>query len=465
MGMDIFTKTLYNILVSVNFTNGGMFKMMKFNKLVASAAAFALAATVVGCTPTIGKGTEMAMTADGYDVSSGMFIFYTIQAYEDAANILQTKNGTAPTVKEVKNAHIDDIEALDWIQNKATEYCLTIAAIENEFNRIGGQLSSEELSEIEQAADSFIDSEQNSIYAKNGVGKESLKNVISATGSGSNYYGGYEYMQKYIFDHYYGFEGEKGCTEEELKEYFDENFARVKYISISMTDENGEALSDDKKQELHRKAEEYAKKINSEKDEMGKMHKMDEMQEDYDEYVAAQTTAAEGEETTTTTTTTTTTATTATDSDGNPVTTTTDPYENERLVQRYTTTTADETEDDSAASTTTTAAEESDAEKADREFKEYVFSEELGKNKAEVYPYDDNTIYVIIRGDLKERMTEDDYWSEDYIYNLQLLKYNDDFVDYLEKLSDNIVPQKNSSSFRRYEPFKLDLSSLEPQDQ
>ncbi|MDE6848042.1 MAG: hypothetical protein K2J44_01685, partial [Ruminococcus sp.] len=405
-------------------------------------------------------GTEMAMTADGYDVSSGMFIFYTIQAYEDAASILQTKNGTAPTVKEVKNAHIDDIEASDWIQNKATEYCLTIAAIENEFNRIGGQLSSEELSEIEQTADNFVDSEQNSIYTKNGVGKESLKNVISATGSGSNYYGGYEYMQKYIFDHYYGFEGEKGCTEEELKDYFDDNFARVKYISISMTDENGEALSDDKKQELLRKADEYAKKINSEKDNMEKMYKMNEMQEDYDEYVAAQTTSAEDEETTTTTTTTT----TATDSDGNPVTTTTDPYENERLVQRYTTTTVGETEDDSTTSTTTADEEESDAEKADREFKEYVFSEELGMNKAEVYSYDENTIYVIIRGDLRERMTEDDYWSEDYIYNLQLLRYNDDFVDYLEKLSESIVPQKNSSSFKRYEPFKLDLSSLEPED-
>lgn len=434
--------------------------MMKFNKLVASAAAFALAATVVGCTPTIGKGTETAMNADGYDVSSGMFIFYTIQAYEDAASILQEKNGTAPTVKEVKNAHIDDIEASDWIQNKATEYCLTIAAIENEFNRIGGQLTSEELTEIDKVADGFVDSEQNSIYTKNGVGKESLKNVISATGSGSNYYGGYEYMQKYIFDHYYGFEGEKGCSEEELKDYFDENFARVKYISINMTDENGEALGDDEKKKLRSKADEYAKEINNEKDIMDKMHRMDEMQEDYDEYVASMTTTAEGEETTTTTTTTTTTA-TETDEDGNVVTTTTDPYENERLVQRYTTTTADETEDESATTTTTT---ESDADKADREFKEYVFSDKLGMNKAEVYDYDENTIYVIIRGDLRERMTEDDYWSEDYIYNLQLLKYNDDFVDYLEKLSDSIVPQKNNSSFKRYEPFKLDLSSLEPEE-
>lgn len=428
--------------------------MMKFNKFVATAMSFALAVTAVGCTPTIGKGTEMAMTADGCDISSGLFIFYTIRAYEDAADIIQEKNGTAPTVKEVKNSHIDNMEASDWIQDKATEYCMNIAAIENEFNRIGGQLTSEELSEIEELADNQIDPDGKDIYSKNGVGKDSIKKIISTTGSGSNYYGEYEYMQKYIFEHYYGFEGEKGCTEDELKNYFDENFARVKYISIDMTDEEGEPLSDDDKKALRRKAEEYVKEINAEKDAMDKMYKMNECMEDYDEYISTQTTSAEDEETTTTTTTTTT-----TDTDETQTTTTTDPYENERLVQKYTTTTADESSTDSTA--TTTADEETDYEKAEREYKQFVF-EKLETNKAEIYEYDEDTLYVIIKGDLRERMTEDDFWSEEYIYSLQLLKYNDDFVDYMEGLADNIVPEKNTSSFKRYAPFKLDLSSLEP---
>ena len=429
--------------------------MMKFNKLVATAMSFTLLATATSCTPTIGKGTEMAMTADGTDISSGLFIFYTIRAYQDAVNIIEEKNGTTPTVKEVKNSHIDDVEASDWIQDKATEYCMNITAIENEFNRIGGQLTSEELAEIDELAESRLDPEGTDIYSKNGVGKESIKKIISTTGSGNNYYGEYEYMQKYIFDHYYGFEGEKGCTEDELKDYFDENFARVKYISIDLTGEDGEPLSDDEKQALRRKAEEYVKQINSVTDNMQKMYKMNDCMEDYDEYVATQTTAVEGEEETTTTTTTTT-----TDTDDTQTTTTTDPYENERLIQKYTTTTADESSTDPTVTTTT--AEESDYEKADREYKQYVF-EKLEMNKAEVYPYDDNTLYVIMRGDLRERMTEDDLWSEDYTYSLQLMKYNDDFTDYLEGLADNMVPDKNSSSFRRYAPFKLDLSSLEPQ--
>ncbi|MDE6500937.1 MAG: hypothetical protein K2L10_02490 [Ruminococcus sp.] len=427
--------------------------MMKFNRLLAAATSFALVATAVGCTPTIGKGTEMAMTADGYDVSSGLFIFYTIRAYQDAAEIIAEQNGTQPTVKEVKSSHIDNLEAEDWIQDKATEYCMNIAAIESEFNKIGGELTSEELTDIDDMADQQLDPEGTDIYSKNGVGKESIKTIIKAIGSGSNYFGGYEYMQKAIFDYYYGFDGSKGCTEEELKDYFDENFARVKCITIDLTDEEGESLSDDAKRALRRKAEDYVRKVNAEKDNMEKMYKMNEMKEDYEEYISTQTTASEDEETTTTTTTTTT-----TDADDTQTTTTTDPYENERLVQRYTTTTADETEDDSTATTT---AEESDAEKADREYKQFVF-EKLEMNKATLYEYDEDTLYVVIRGDLRERMTEDDYWSEDYIYNLQLLRYNDDFTDYMESLAENMIPEKNNSSFKRYAPFKLDLSSLEP---
>lgn len=430
--------------------------MMKFNKLVAAAASFALAVTAVGCTPTIGKGTEMAMTADGYDISSGLFIFYTIRAYQDAADIIAEQNGTEPTVKEVKASHIDNLEAEDWIQDKATEYCMNIAAVEKEFEKIGGELTSDELKEIDQMADQRVDSDGTDIYSKNGVGKDSIRTIIKATGSGNNYFGEYEYMQKAIFDHYYGFEGEKGCTEDELKDYFDENFARVKYISINLADEEGEPLSDDDKRALRRKAEEYVREVNAETDNMEKMYKMNEMQEDYDEYISTQTTASGDEETATTTTTTTTAGT-----DSTQTTTTTDPYENERLVQRYTTTTADETEDDSAVTTTT--AEETDEEKADREYKQFVF-EKLEMNKATLYEYDENTLYVVIRGDLRERMTEDDFWSEDYIYSLQLLRYNDDFMDYMEGLAENMIPEKNNSSFKRYAPFKLDLSSLEPKD-
>lgn len=102
-------------------------------------------------------------------------------------------------------------------------------------------------------------------------------------------------------------------------------------------------------------------------------------------------------------------------------------------------------------------------EKADREYKQFVF-EKLEMNKATLYEYDANTLYVVIRGDLRERMTEDDYWSDEYIYSLQLLRYNDDFVDYMENLAENIIPEKNNSSFKRYAPFKLDLSSLEPKE-
>jgi len=434
--------------------------MKKSRKLISVATALVLTAVSSGCavpSVTIGKGTEKAMSVDGCDISSGIFIFYTIQAYQEASQILKSQNNEEPSVKDVKNSTIDGLDATDWIQNKAVEYCKTLASVQNEFQKIGGQLTDSELDEINTTAESYYESEQNKVFTANGVGLESFKTIIGTLGSGSSYSGGYEYMQQYVFDHYYGFDGEKGCTEDELKDYFDENFARVKFISMSLTDSEGNKLSEDEQKKVRKKAEQYAKQINSEKDNMDKMFKMNELKDDYDEYVATQTTPADDESAETTTTTTTTTA----EPDATQTTTTTDPYENETLVQKYTTTAKPDVEVSDGTEESSEETEETDAEKASREYKQFVF-EKLDMNKATVYDYDENTIYVIIRGDLRERMTEDDYWSEDYIYNLQLLRYNDEFTEYLKDLSEKATAEKVSASFRRYAPFKLDLSSLEP---
>ncbi len=181
------------------------------------------------------------------------------------------------------------------------------------------------------------------------------------------------------------------------------------------------------------------------------MLELDEVSKDYDEYIAAQTTTAEGETTTTTTTTT-------TDADAEETTTTTDPYANERLIQKSTTTAAEEKED--SENSETEAAEETDYDKNNRLFNEFLFND-ITKGKAEIYDFSEDTIYVVIRGDLRERMTEDDYWSEDYISRLQSLRYYDEFIDMLENKADQLNYDKNKSAFRRYAPFKLELETEE----
>ncbi|MDE7105303.1 MAG: hypothetical protein K2O36_05425 [Ruminococcus sp.] len=410
--------------------------MKKFKKFTAMTVSVALASTLFGCTPSYGSGSKSAMSIDGYDVPAGLFIYYSMQGYTEAANLLNEQNGTAPKLKDVKNSQIDSLDSTDWIQNKATDYCLDFVTIQKEFESIGGELAQEDIDEAEEMAAYYY--AQDSRLDKNGVSLDTMEKMAQMT-----------YMEQEVFDYYYGFEGSEGCSEEELKDYFDENFARVKYLEISLTDDEGNELGEDEQRELRKMAEKYVKQINA---KSGGLNKMLEMEEnDYNEYVSAQTTTEEGETTTTTTTTTATTS-----ADETTTTTTTNPYANERLLQKSTTTSAEESETGTMDTQTETV--ETDDEKNTRLFNEFVFNE-LPLNEAKIYDYSDDTIYVVIRGDLRERMTEDDYWTEDYISSLQSRRYYEDFIDLLETKSENLTIEKNSKAYRRYEPFKLQLET------
>lgn len=420
--------------------------MNKFNKFAAAAAAFALAAASASCGApeaiTLGKNAQTALTVDGYEVPAGVFIYNELYAYNTAAYELYGTLGKMPSVDEVKDHQFESMDATDWIQDKATENCLDFVANEREFEKIGGELSSEELSEIKEfvAANS-----SQAMFADNGVGEESLTKIMSNN-----------YKREAIFKHYYGLDSEKGCTEDELKEYYQDKTTRVKYFAVSMTDDNGEAFDADEKRRLNKMVDGYVKEINDESSNAAKLKKIDECEKEYTEYVekrtaeAAAKAAEEAGETTTTTTTTT--------AAGTTTTTTTDPYANEVTVTKRTTTTVDPNA--SADVTTTTASEESlAAQKAYNDYNDYIF-DKLGLYTAERYDYDENTVYVIIKADIKERMTSADLWSESTIESLLSERYYSEFEDMMKSITKSYVPEKNSTAYRKFSPFKLDLSSM-----
>ena len=420
--------------------------MNKFNKFAAAAAAFALAVTAAGCGApeaiTFGKGTQTALTIDGYEVPAGVFIYNEISAYNNAAYELYSKNGSEPSLDDVKNATIEDLTASEWIQNKATEACRDFVAYEKEFDKIGGSLTAEELDNIKSilAANS-----SNEMFTENGIGEESLRKVIENS-----------YKQEAIFKHYYGLGCEKGCTEDELKEYFQDKTARVKYFTVSYKDENGEKYSDEEIRRLDKMIDQYVKDINAEKTNEAKLKKIDECEEEYKEYTdkraqeAAEKAAKEAGETLTTTTT----VTTTTAKGETTTTTTTDPYANEMTVTKYTTTAAEE-----GSAVTTTASPESQAsQKAFQDYNKYIF-DKLGYYKAEKYDYDENTVYVIIRADIKERMTDDDLWSESNIESLLSERYYQEFEDMMKGIAESYDANKNSSAYRKFSPFKLKLET------
>ena len=69
---------------------------------------------------------------------------------------------------------------------------------------------------------------------------------------------------------------------------------------------------------------------------------------------------------------------------------------------------------------------------------------------------DSEAVYVILKADLYERLTDDDWWSENYILNLQNQKYGDEFSDFIDEIAKSYNVSRNERAFKRYEPFSLD---------
>ena len=423
--------------------------MNKFNKFAAAAAAFALAAATTSCGApeaiTFGKGSQTALTVDGYDVPAGVFIYNEMYAYNTAKYELYAKNGTMPTLDDVKNATIKSMDASEWIQDQATEACRNYVANEKEFEKIGGELSAEDKAKVK---DILASSASDTSLSENGVGEESIRKIVENS-----------YKADAVFEHYYGLGAEKGCSEDELKEYYQDKTTRVKYFAISFLDENGEKYGADETRKLNNMIDDYVKEINAEATNEKKLKKIDECEEEYNEYVekrtqeAAEKAAKEAGQTVSTTTTTTTT----TDKNETTTTTTTDPYANEVTITKYTTTTVDP-EADSETTTTTTTPEQAAAQKAQKDYNEYVFND-LDYYKAVKYQYDDDTVYIVIRADIKERMTEDDLWSKENIDSLISERYYSDFQDMMKKIAEGYSIKKNNSAYKRYSPLSLELET------
>ena len=369
------------------------------------------------------------------------------------------------------------------------EYCQRYVAIEKKFDELDLSLTEEESKDVENTIDSFWDT-NGETYEKNGISKNSVKSVLENT-----------YMTNEVFLYYYGVDGEEGTTEDDLKQYYEENNARVRYIKFDLTDGNGEALDDAGKKEMKAKVEDYLGEINALKgDEDAMEDEMDNVQSDYNAYVTSISEEAAAA-----------TATSATDADGNEIAATTEAT----TVAAETTTETTAAAEESAATETagaeeaaeTTAAEESASEEtttteaavetdengsevtttttapyaneqiiAKVTTKENTKEEDVTYNPCKnVYDYvfgdgqknygvatvveDDTAYYIVMCRDIKERMTEDDLWTETQQNTVISQAYSDAFEDMLDGWTGEQKVEKNDSAIKKYDAFKIDMDS------
>lgn len=202
-------------------------------KLLKRLSCFIVAMSVaLSCASCSTGDTTWAFDYEGTRINSGLYIGLSISAYIQAS--YQVEDYT----KDILTQTVEEQPAKDWIVNKTRELADRYAVVESEFERLGLELSEDDIKLIDAELKSTWES-AGTIYEANGVGKNSYRLILENSKKESA-----------LFDGYYGEGGTDEVTQDEMFEYFKEEYAVInamtisKDIEVSFEDEDGEDSED-----------------------------------------------------------------------------------------------------------------------------------------------------------------------------------------------------------------------------
>ncbi|MBQ8927762.1 MAG: hypothetical protein IJ055_05770 [Oscillospiraceae bacterium] len=461
--------------------------MSLYKRAVALCLAVGIAAAGAGC----GKNTTTALTVDGYEVPAGVYIYFLNTAYNNGISELAKEQPDLDTedTKAVKASTVEGTDFTEWVKNKATELAVDFVATEKKFDELGLELSAETKLNLDSMVDYYWATYEETMTA-NGVSEESFTKIMTSS-----------YKSEEVFNYYYGVDGQEGVTEDDLENYYAENNIRCQYVKIDLHDSEGNLLKSDGKAEMLELAEGYQERVEDALKDGGVeavMTEMNYVKEGYDYYVtsvseeaagitgeeaatqAPRETEAEPEDEETVTTVEADaedaendedTETEAEDADAEDTEEETNAEEDEAASE----TVAADIDEETDETETTGASYENESIITVIDLEDYDDPSDVYYNPSEpVYnklleigeadygkPFlvqEDEAYYLVVRYDIRERMTEDDLWTENAVYNAQLQLHSDDFETMMDGWTDAMSVTRNEAAYRRYDPFKLDFA-------
>lgn len=214
-------------------------------KILAGISALAIALSMSACTTA---DTTWANKVDGNKINAGVYIFYTIQGYNDATDKLSSDSSV--TKNNIMSKEIDDKKVPDYIEEYATNKCKQIIAVDQKFEELGLELTSKDQKTIKLATDEAWDSSGDE-YEKNGISKDSMEKIFTMN-----------QKLELIFNKYYEKGGLQEVKQEDINNEVKKNYARALILPLILKKDSGEELDNAGKEEVKKQAEEYIKKVN-----------------------------------------------------------------------------------------------------------------------------------------------------------------------------------------------------------
>lgn len=189
-------------------------------------AAVLLSAVIMACSAAGCSDTSYTVKADDKEIRAGIYIDYMLNEITAQINTLYYSEGVTD---DFFSHDIDGKSFSEYVSEQAMKNTKEYAAVTAKFDELGLKLSSDQLKDINSQVNDAWDS-MGEMYEKEGISKESLKEVYLCSEK-----------RHEIFEYYYGEGGEEAVSEDDMKNYVNDNYLRYKAIVINRSTAEDEA--------------------------------------------------------------------------------------------------------------------------------------------------------------------------------------------------------------------------------
>lgn len=225
--------------------------MKIIKKITAVLLAILMLASLTACHQA---GEVVATLDDKYEITSGVYLAMFINADIEARNTIYDaleEAGSSTTDVNYHKQKIGDKSFADWVSDRARELAKQYMYVEKTFDDMGLELTDDDTATINKQVNYYWSYYgYSTLYEDNGVSLDSY----------TTYYVN-QYKMNKILTTLYSEGGDKALTADQLKEGLTDNFQIANVLTGSLTDDDGEKLSDEAKAKLKEKFEGYAKRL------------------------------------------------------------------------------------------------------------------------------------------------------------------------------------------------------------
>lgn len=149
-------------------------------------------------------------------LSTGIYVFFLMQAHQEAVRRLSANGDSSD---DIINATIDGQSAPNWIVERALSMCKEVLTVEKMFAENGMTLTEADEKQIQDLVESIMSS-SSSAFESSGISRADVQRAVSS-----------QIKRNRLFVATYGKDGSNPVPDEELNQYYKDNYLKLLFYS------------------------------------------------------------------------------------------------------------------------------------------------------------------------------------------------------------------------------------------